>query len=111
MISQYWVGQIPARPLSIVVKTEAGLDFDLSAYDTVTAKMIGSSNEVIDLTGSTLNSNNKNIGKVQFNWPTDRSLFTYKGDYLFQLEVSGTGKKDITSTHTIRVREFGKVNR
>lgn len=107
MISQYWVGQIPARPLSIIVKNEQGLDFDLSQYTTVTAKMLGSDNEEISLTGSSLNTANKDLGKIIFFWPTDRSLFTQKGDYVFQLELGGANKKDFTTTHTLRVREFG----
>lgn len=111
MISQYWVGQIPARPLSIIVKNEQGLDFDLSQYTTITVKMVGSDNEEIDLTGSSLNTLNKDLGKIIFFWPTDRSLFTQKGDYVFQLKLSGTNKLDFTSTHTIRVRELGGVVR
>lgn len=111
MISQYWVNQIPARPLSILVKTESGADMDLSLYDTISVRLVGSDNQEIDLTGSQLNTNNKNIGKIQFAFPTNKSLFTKKGDYVFQLQLSGTGKLDFTSTHTIRVRELGKVNR
>lgn len=111
MISQYWKNQIPARPLSIQVKSQDGLDMNLSGYDTITVKMVGSNNEEIDLTGSTLNTTNKDIGKVQFYWPTDRSVFAYSGDYVLQLELSGTGKLDFTSTHTLRVRELGKAIR
>lgn len=111
MISQYWTGQIPARPFAIVVKTQDGNDMNLSAYDSITAKLIGSDNEPIDLTGSVINSGNKAFGQITFTFPTDRSLFTKKGDYVFQLQLSGTGKLDFTTTHTIRVRELGKVNR
>lgn len=111
MISQYWINQIPARPLAIQVKDSAGLDMNLSGYTTITAKMLGSYNEELDLTGSSLNTANKDLGKITFNWPTTRSLFDYPGDYVFQLELSGTGRKDFTTTHTIRVRELGKVIR
>jgi len=111
MISQYWVDQIPGRPLSIVIKTESGVDMDLSAYTTIEAVMLGSDNEEIDLTGSSLNTNNKNIGKIIFFFPTDRSLFNKKGDYVLQLKLTGTNRLDFTSTHTIRVRELGRVNR
>ena len=111
MISQYWIGQIPARPLAIVVKTQDGTDMNLSGYDSITAKLIGSDNEIVSLTGAVVNTTNKAFGQITFTFPTDRSLFTKKGDYVFQLELKGTGKLDFTTTHTIRVRELGKVNR
>lgn len=109
MISQYWINQIPARPLSIQVKDQDGNDMNLSGYTTFTVKMLGSYNEEIDLTGSSLNTLNKDIGQFTFTWPTTRSLFDYAGDYVLQLELTGTGRKDYTTTHTIRVRELGKV--
>lgn len=111
MISQYWKNQIPSRPLSIQVKNQDGTDMNLSGYSTITAKMVGSNNEEISLTGSSLNTTNQSIGKLIFVWPTDRSLFEYTGDYVFQVELSGTGKKDFTSTHTFRVRELGGLTR
>lgn len=109
MISQYWINQIPARPLSIQVKDQDGNDMNLSGYTTFTVKMLGSYNEELDLTGSELNTANKDIGQFTFKWPTTRSLFDYAGDYVLQLELTGTGRKDYTTTHTIRVRELGKV--
>lgn len=109
MISQYYIEQIPARPLSIKVKDQDGNDMNLSGYTTFAVKMLGSYNEEIDLTGSVLNTSNKDIGQFTFIWPTTRSLFDYPGDYVFQLELTGTGKKDYTTTHTIRVRELGRV--
>lgn len=111
MISQYWKDQIPAKPLSIQVKSQSGVDYDLSGYTTVEVKMVGSNNEEIDLAGSTIIDTNKNEGKIKFVWPTDRSLFTSAGDYVLQLKLSGTNKIDFTSTHTIRVFELGKVTR
>ncbi len=109
MISQYWKDQIPARPLSIQVKDQDGNDLDLSGYSDIEVVMLGSYNEELDLTGSSINTLNKDIGKITFVWPTTRSLFDYAGDYVLQLKLTGTGKKDFTSTHTIRVRELGKV--
>lgn len=109
MISQYWKDQIPARPLSIQVKDQSGNDMNLSGYTSYAVKMLGSNNEELDLTGSELNTLNSDIGKFVFKWPTDRSLFEYSGDYVLQLELTGTGKKDYTTTHTLRVRELGKV--
>lgn len=109
MISQYWIDQIPSRPLAIQVKNSAGEDMDLSGYTTITARMVGSRNEVIDLTGYSLNTLNKDIGKIIFIWPTAKSLFTEAGDYVLQLKLEASGKLDFTSTHTIRVRELGRV--
>jgi len=111
MISQYWKDQIPAKPLSIQVKDQSGNDANLSGYTTIDVKMVGSNNEEIDLAGSTVISTNKNIGKIQFVWPTDRSLFEDIGDYVLQLQLGGTGKLDFTSTHTLKVRELGRVAR
>jgi len=109
MISQYWVNQIPARPLSIAIKSESGTDMDLSIYTDISVLLLGSNNEEIDLTNSQLNTSNKGIGKIIFSFPPDRSLFQEKGDYVLQLKLQAEGKLDFTSTHTIRVRELGKV--
>lgn len=111
MISQYWIDQIPARPLSIQVKDQDGNDLNLSAYTTIEAVLLGSRNEEIALTGATLNTSAKDLGLIKFEWPTDRSLFDYPGDYVFQLKLRGTGKLDFTTTHTLRVRELGRRNR
>ncbi len=45
MISQYWIGQIPARPLSILVKNQDGSDFNLSGYTTINVKMLDTDNK------------------------------------------------------------------
>jgi hypothetical protein len=109
MISQYWVGQIPGRPLSIQVKDQSGGDYNLSGYTTISAVMLGSYNEELDLTGSSIDATGAANGKIGFFWPTTRSLFDYPGDYVLQLKLEGSNKKDYTSTHIIRVRELGKV--
>jgi hypothetical protein len=108
MISQYWIGQIPNRPLSIQIKDEVGNDVNLSIYDTFTFKMLGTNNEEIDLSGHSIIQTRLVEGKISFVWPTNRSLFNYPGDYVLQLELGGTNKKDFTSTHTLRVRELGR---
>jgi hypothetical protein len=109
MISQYWLDQIPARPLSIQVKNQDGINYDLSGYTSINVVMLGSNNEEVDISGSTVDASNKSSGVIIFRWPTTRSLFDDTGDYVLQLELSGTGKKDFTSTHTIRVRELGRT--
>ena len=109
MISQYWIDQIPSRPLAIQVKNSAGDDMDLSGYSTITARMVGSRNEELNLAGYSLNTLNKDLGKIVFIWPTTKSLFTEAGDYVLQLKLEGTGRLDFTTTHTLRVRELGRV--
>ena len=111
MISQYWVGQIPDKPLSVQIKNQDGTTADLSVYTTFKFNMLGSHNEDINLSGSSLVQTRLFDGKLSLVWPTDRSLFEEPGDYIVQLEMSGTGKKDFTSTHTIRVRELGRAFR
>lgn len=109
-INQYWVGQIPSVPLAITVYDSAGRAVNLSSYSDFHVRMVGSDNEEIDLTGSTLIVSGAANGRFVFRWPTDRSLFDRAGEYLLQLEIVGaTGTKDYTTTHSIRVRRFGGV--
>lgn len=109
MISQYWIGQIPARPLAIVVKNQEGADLNLSQYTTINVKMLDTDNKEVPTTGAVVDANAKQFGQIRFIFPTDRSLFTKKGDYILQLELVGSGKLDCTTTHTLRVREFGRA--
>jgi|LauGreDrversion4_2_1035121.scaffolds.fasta_scaffold02123_14 hypothetical protein len=111
MISQYWINQIPARPLVMQVKNEQGQDLDLSAYTDISIIMIGSDNEPISLSGSSLNTTLANIGKLTFSWPTDRSLFKRAGEYVLQVQLKASDRLDFTTTHMIRVRELGRTYR
>jgi len=111
MISQYWVDQIPAKPLSIQVRNQDGTDMNLSGYTSIEVVMVGSNNEFVDMTGSSLNTSSKSAGKLIFFWPTDRTLFPAYGDYVLQVKLSGTGKVDFTTTHPIRVKELGRTQR
>lgn len=111
MISQYWKDQIPAKPLSIQVNNQDGTDMNLSGYTNIEVLLVGSNNEYVDLTGSTLNTISKAVGKIIFTWPTDRTLFKHAGDYLLQLKLSGSGKLDFTTTHPIRVKELGRIQK
>ncbi len=106
--SQYWVGQIPKRPLAIDVRDSMGRETNLSAYSTFKAKIVGTGNEEIDITGSELQTAGANVGRFIFVWPSDRSLFTKPGEYLFQLELSDSTSKDFTTTWPILVREAGE---
>lgn len=108
MISQYWVDQIPNRPLSILVKDGNGVESNLTVYDEIKVRMLGSRNEEIDLSNATINTSRAVEGKIFLVWPTDKTLFEYKGDYVLQLELISDTAKDITTSHTIRVRELGR---
>jgi hypothetical protein len=108
MISQYWVGQIPERPMSVQINDSEGQALNLSGYTTFNFKMLDSNNAEVDLSGGQVVLTQLFDGKLSYVWPTTKSLFQYPGDYIVQIELTGTGKKDYTNTHTIRVRELGK---
>jgi hypothetical protein len=109
MISQYWREQIPAKPLSIKVKDQSGEDMNLSLYTDIEVVMMGSNNEYIDLTGAVVDTSNKASGTIIFRWPTNKTLFDWAGDYVLQLQLSGEGRRDFTTTHSIRVKELGRI--
>lgn len=109
-ISQYWVGQIPARPIAIDVRDSDGRAINLSSYTGFNVIVLGSDNEEIDLTGSTLSTSQAANGRFVFRWPTDRSVFEKSGQYLLQLELTGPGARDFTSEHNIKVRRLGGIN-
>lgn len=107
MISQYWVGQIPLRNLTINVLDGLGRPLNCTVYTDVRVRMLGSNNEEIDLSGSVLNRAGAASGRFIFEWPRDRSLFTESGDYVLQLLLGSVNAVDITSEHTMRVHELG----
>lgn len=110
-ISRYWVGQIPARPISIEVRDSGGNVMNLGSYSGFSVILVGSDNEVIDTTGAVLNISGAAAGRFVFRWPTDRSLFTKPGDYLLQLEIDGAnGTRDFTTEHHIKVTRLGGSN-
>lgn len=109
-ISQYWVGQIPSRPISIGVRDSTGVPTNLGAYTEFNVILLGSDNEEIDLTGAVLSTQSVSTGRLTFFWPKDRSVFNKPGQYVMQLEIVGpTGTRDYTTEHTIRVRKLGGV--
>lgn len=109
MISQYWVNQIPAKPLSIQVKNQDGTDMDLSSYTDIEVRMVGSNNELVDVSDAVLNTSNANIGKLIFFWPKTRSLFQYIGEYQLQVTLKNSTSYDLTTTHTMKVRSLGRL--
>jgi hypothetical protein len=73
--------------------------------------MLGSDNEDIDLTGATLNRAGAASGRFVFEWPRDRSLFEKTGDYVLQVVLRTANATDMTTVHTMRVSDIGKVNK
>jgi|SRR6478735_3610017 len=111
MITEYEVGQIPQQPLVVTVLDEFNNVPNLAGYTTYEIELLGSDNEGIDLTGVTLNTESARNGRFLVLWPKTHSLFTKRGDYLLRLVFKDdAGSRDYTRTHTIRVREFGRVN-
>lgn len=108
-ISQYEVGQIPLRNLSLTVKDSYGRNVNCNAYTDISVRMLDSDNNEVDLTGSVLNRGGAASGRFIFEWPRDKSLFTKRGDYVLQLVLQTANAKDMTTSHTLRVRELGKV--
>lgn len=108
-ISQYWVGQIPKRPLAIAVRDSVGREINLSAYTNFRVRLLDDNNTEVDLQGSQLQTVGASTGRFVFVWPTGRSLFETPGDYVLQLELSDATSKDYTTSWTIRVRELGEA--
>jgi hypothetical protein len=104
------VGQIPSVSLGIQIKDENDNPVSLLGYPVVELELIGSDNEVVDLTGATLVTVPTVIGQLAFTYPKDRSLFTKKGKYLLRIALrAADGSVDYTRTAEIRVREFGRL--
>ena len=116
MISQYWVDQIPARPIVIDVKDSNGNTANLAGYTNINAYLIDERNNEVDITGYVLDTSNKNTGRIIFAFPTTKSVFEEPGDYLLQLELKTvtnnvTTALDYTNAHQIVVKALGKVYR
>jgi hypothetical protein len=107
MISQYWVGQIPAAPLVIEVKDDEGEAVNLSSYSNFEVQLLNHEEDLISTASGSLDTSNKSTGRFIWSWPTNASLFEYEGEYLFRLKITKTGALDYTTSHTIRVSEFG----
>lgn len=108
-ISTYYVGAMPAKPLAIDVRDSQGQVIDLSAYNDFKVRVLGSDNEEVDLAGSFLTTSGAAQGRFVFRWPVGRSVFTKTGEYVLQMELGGTGVKDFTTVHTIKVRRLGGI--
>lgn len=110
-ISEFWVGEIPSKPLPIEIVDSDNNPMPLNLFSGFKVRLLGSDNEVIDTSDVVLNMTGVLDGVLTLRWPTNRSLFNKPGEYLLQLQLNGAnGTKEFTDAHTIRVREFGGKN-
>lgn len=110
-ISEFWVGEIPSKPLPIQIVDSDNNPMVLNVFSGFKVRLLGSDNEEIDVTDIVLNMTGTLDGVLTMRWPTNRSLFNKPGEYLLQLQLEGpNGTKEFTDAHTIRVREFGGKN-
>ena len=110
-ISEFWVGEIPSKPLEIEIVDSENTPMPLIGLSGVKARLLGSDNEEVDVEDVVVNLTEPLNGVLVLRWPTDRSLFNKPGEYLLQIELDGsTGTKEFTDAHTIRVRKFGGKN-
>lgn len=110
-ILNYWVGQAPLNPVGIQVRDSSNSLKDCSVYDSFKAQLIGSDNEVVDLSEGSLATAGARNGQFALTWPK-RSVFTRTGVYVLQLVMTtADGYRDITSTAEIRVRDPRGGNR
>ena len=106
----YEVGQIPSRSVGITVKNDSDEVINTVGYTSVTAELLGSDNEHVDLRGITVTAVGTELGTYVITWPKDRSLFTKRGKYLLRLRLAKPdGSVDYTRPYEIRVRDFGRL--
>lgn len=112
MITQFWEGDIPLRPLYLGVQDEYGNNIGAATFS-VQVRLLDTDNREVDLAGAqiiTVPGSNE----VAFHFPDDRSVFKKHGDYLLQLGLKESGNSERvqwTTPHTIRVRRLGKGGR
>lgn len=109
IITQYWEGDIPLRPMYFGLEDEYGNPIGGAGLYDVRVRMLDTDNREVDLKGSQLIYDNSEY--ATFIFPEDRTLFPKHGDYLIQLEVGRDGRTQFTSAHTIRVQKLGKRGR
>lgn len=107
MISSFFVGQIPSSPYAIQIVDNDGQQVPLAGYAEYEMLMLDPRNNIVDLTGGEFRPA-EGVGKIFYLLPQDRSVFTSSGEYVFQVILkSASGSRDITSEHTVRVRDMG----
>ena len=110
IITQFWEGDIPLRPMTFGLQDEYGNDIGGTGIYNVKVKMLDTDNREVDLKGAQVITA-VDSPYATFIFPEDRTLFPRHGDYLIQLGVESGGRVQWTSPHTIRVQRLGKRGR
>jgi len=106
----YEVGQIPSRGLAITIKNDSDETVNTVGYTSVTAELLGTDDERVDLRGLTVTEVPSALGTYLIGFPKNRSLFTKRGKYLLRLRLAKPdGSVDFTRPYEIRVRDFGRL--
>lgn len=105
----YELGAIPSRPLTIVVRDERDNPVNTSGYESVKVEMTDGAGEQIDMNGVALFEVPDSLGVYSLIWPRN-VIFDSTGVYTLRIVMNTPdGKKDITRTAEIRVREYGRM--
>lgn len=110
IITQFWEGDIPLRPMYFGLEDEFGNDIGGAGAYQLSVRLLDPNEREVDLKGSTLVTA-MNSGFATFTFPEDRTVFLRSGDYRIQLGVRSGERMQWTSSHTIRVQKFGKRGR
>ena len=104
----YWVGEKPGGAMTItVLDDETGAPANLATYNAVRLVMLDSDNNEVPLDDNMTSIANAAQGRVVFVWPTDRSIFTKPGEYVFQLEFTTPTAVVKTNVQNILVKKLG----
>lgn len=110
IITQFWEGDVPLRPMYFGIQDEYGNDVGGAGSYNLKVRMLDTDNREVNLKGSQLVTS-VNSAFATFIFPDNRSLFPKHGDYLIQLGVESGGRLQWTNAHTIRVQRLGKRGR
>lgn len=110
IITQFWEGDIPLRPMYFGIQDEYGNDIGGVGGYSAKVRMLDTDNREVNLRGSQL------ITAIDqpyatFVFPEDRTVFPKHGDYLIQLGIESGGRTQWANPHTIRVQRLGKRGR
>lgn len=104
-ILNYQVGQVPLDAVLIQVRNTDNSLKNCTMYDKVEVQVIGTDNEIVDMSNAELIVAAAEIGEFRLRWPRP-SIFNKSGEYLLQLVLTTTaGYRDVTSVAEIRVRD------
>lgn len=105
-ILNYQVGQVPLDAVLIQVRNSDNSLKNCTMYDSVDVQVIGTDNEIVDMSNAELVVAQAQVGEFRLRWPARHSIFNKSGVYLLQLVLTtNSGYRDVTSVAEIRVRD------